>query len=67
MIFTPLNLHIFACVNARTPLCKTSLIKKKFHQGQRACTIWIYEGSGEHARRKTICSSPYARVTVSFS
>ena len=29
IIFTPLNLHIVACVNIRTPLSKTNTIKRK--------------------------------------
>ena len=45
IILAPLNLHIVACVNVRTPLCKTRLIKKKFHDGQCTFSIWINEGS----------------------
>ena len=45
IMLAPLNLHIVACGKVRTPLCKTRLIKKRFHDGQRTCSIWIYEGS----------------------
>ena len=54
MIFTPLNLHIVACVNVRTPLSKTNVIKKNIHDGQRACMIWIYEGSLGSTREERV-------------